>query len=241
MSTAAVVIIGNEILTGKFADENAPFLVRRLRELGVDLGRIVVIPDVHDTIVSEVRAASAAFDHVFTTGGVGPTHDDCTLPAVAAAFGRPLVRHPVLARILEEKLADRMSEAAYRMADIPEGAELWWDGNVIYPLIVMRNVVIFPGVPALVRLKFEAVAHRFGGVPVGTRRIVTELGEPQIADTLTEAAERWPTVAIGSYPRFETTPHTVIVTMEGRDPEALEACDAWLRARVPARSSAEPA
>jgi molybdopterin-biosynthesis enzyme MoeA-like protein len=241
MPSAAVVIIGNEILTGKFPDENAPWLIQRLRGLGVDLGRIVVIPDVIGDIAREVRACSDAFDHVFTPGGVGPTHDDLTLPGVAAAFERPLVRHPVLARILEEKLADRMSDAAYRMAEIPEGAELWWDGNVVYPLVVMRNVAIFPGVPSLLRMKFDAVAHRFAGEPVQTRRLVTELGEPEIAGALTEAADRWPAVAIGSYPRFEAEPYTTIVTMEGRDAAALEACDAWLRARVPARSSAGPA
>lgn len=233
MPSAAVIIIGNEILSGKFADENGPFLIRRLRELGVDLVRLAVIPDVLDVVSAEVGAASAAVDHVFTTGGVGPTHDDVTLPAVAHAFGRPLVRHPVLVRVLEEKLGPRMNEAALRMAEIPDGAELWWDGDVIYPLIVMRNVAIFPGVPGLLRRKFDAVAHRFEGVPVACRRLVTEEGEPAIADALTEAAGTWPNVAIGSYPRFETSPHTVIVTMEGRDPDAIAACEAWLRARIP--------
>lgn len=236
MPSAAVIIIGNEILSGKFPDENGPYLIRRLRELGVDLGRIVVLPDVIEVIASEVRAASARFDHVFTTGGVGPTHDDLTFPAIAAAFDRPLARHPVLARVLEERSQGRsVNVAAYRMTEVPVGAELWWDGSVVYPLVVMHNVAIFPGVPALLKLKFEAVAHRFQGVPVVCRRLVTELGEPEIADALTEAAERWPAVAIGSYPRFETSPHTVIVTMEGRDPDALAACEAWLVERVPER------
>jgi molybdenum cofactor synthesis domain-containing protein len=237
MPTAAVIVIGNEILSGKFADENGPYLVRRLRELGVDLGRIVVIPDVIEVIAAEVRAASAAFDHVFTSGGVGPTHDDLTFPAVAVAFDAPLERNAALVKVIEERGRGPMNSATYRMAEVPAGAELWWDGDVFYPLVVMRNVAIFPGVPALFRMKFEAVAHRFAGVPLSTRRLVTELGEPEIADALTEAAERWSAVAIGSYPRFETTPYTVIVTMEGRDAAALEACDAWLRARIPAAGS----
>lgn len=236
MANAAVIIIGNEILSGKFTDENGPFLIRRLRDLGVDLGRIVVVPDVFDLLVEEVRAAADRFDHVFTSGGVGPTHDDVTLPAVAAAFDRPLVRHPVLVKILADKLGPRLNEAALRMAEIPEGAELWWDGDVVYPLVVMRNVVLFPGVPALLRMKFDAVAHRFSGVPVTCRRLVTEAGEPEIADALTEAAGTWPAVAIGSYPRFETRPHTVIVTLEGRDVSALDACEGWLRARIPTTS-----
>ena len=241
MPTTAVIIIGNEILSGKFADENAPFLIQRLRDLGVDLLRVVVIPDVIDVIAAEVRAAAALFDHVFTTGGVGPTHDDLTLPGIAAAFQLPLVRNPTLAKVIADKLGPRVNDAAYRMAEVPEGAQLWWDGDVIYPLVVVANVYIFPGVPALLKLKFEAVAHRFAGEPVRTRRLLTEESEPEIADVLTEAAGRWPDVAIGSYPRFETQPHTVIVTMEGRDDEALAACAAWLAERIPAASSCAPA
>jgi molybdenum cofactor synthesis domain-containing protein len=233
MPTAAIVIIGNEILTGKFADENAPFLVERLRSLGCDLGRIVTIPDTLDGIAAEVAAASAAFDWVFTTGGVGPTHDDLTFPAVARAFGVALVRHPALEKILWEKLGERCNEAALRMAEVPAGAELWWDGDFPYPQVVMRNVCIFPGVPSLLRRKFDAVSHRFVGVPVATARLTTELTEPEIAEALAEAAAHWPAVAIGSYPRWDERPAVVIVTMESRDQEALSMCDAWLRARVP--------
>lgn len=230
MPSAAIIIIGNEILTGKFADENGPWLISRLRELGCDLGRLVVIPDVPAVIASEVRACSAAFDHVFTTGGVGPTHDDLTFPAVAAAFDVPVERHPTLEGILRRRMGEACNDAALRMAEIPAGAELWWDGEVRYPLVVMRNVVIFPGVPALLRLKFDAVAHRFASVPVRTERLWTESTEPEIADVLTAAAERWPAVAIGSYPRFELQPPRVLVTLEGRDEEALEACVAFVAA-----------
>lgn len=232
MPRAAAIIIGNEILSGKFADENAPFLVRRLRELGVDLARIVVIPDEMDVVADEVRAASARYDHVFTTGGVGPTHDDLTLPAIARAFGVPLVRHPELERILRQKLGDDVPAAALRMAEIPEGAELWWDGEVRFPLVVMRNVCIFPGVPMLLVRKFEAVAHRFRHVPVHLARVWTYRQEPEIADVLTEATVRWPEVAVGSYPRFELEPPQVLVTIEARDPDAVEACRAWIAAGV---------
>ena len=224
MATAAIIIIGNEILSGKFTDENGPYLIRRLRELGCDLGRIVVIPDVPETIATEVRTCSDQFAHVFTTGGVGPTHDDMTLPSIAQAFGVGVVRHPMLEKMLRARLGEACNDAALRMIELPEGAELWWDGEVRFPLIVMRNVAIFPGVPALLRLKFEAVAHRFQGVPLRTERLWTEQSEPAIADLLTEAQTRWPQVAIGSYPRFELEPPKVLVTLESRDEEALEAC-----------------
>lgn len=229
MPSAAIIVIGNEILTGKFADENAPWLVGRLRALGCDLGRIVTIPDTLDGIAAEVAACSAAYDWVFTTGGVGPTHDDLTFEGVAWAFGVNTARHPTLAKILEDKLAERCTEAAYKMAEVPVGAELWWDGDFAYPLVVMRNVCVFPGVPMLLKLKFDAVAHRFAGIPISTDRVTTLFSEPEIADTLTAAAARWPTVAIGSYPRFEVRPPVVIITMESRDTAALSECGAHLR------------
>lgn len=232
MPSAAIIVIGNEILTGKFADDNAPWLVARLRALGCDLGRIVTIPDTLHAIANEVAACSPHFDWVFTSGGVGPTHDDLTFEGVAQAFGVATIRHPTLSKILEDKLGERCTPAAYKMAEVPAGVELWWDGDFAYPLVVMRNVCIFPGVPMLLKLKFDAVAHRFAGVPVSTDRVTTLRTEPEIADTLTAAAARWPSVAIGSYPRFDERPAIVIVTMESRDDAALAQCGQYLRGHL---------
>lgn len=234
MPTAGVIIIGDEILSGKFTDENTPFLARRLRELGVDLRRVSVIPDDVAGIGEEVRRFAGLFDHVFTTGGVGPTHDDLTMEGVARGFDVPLVRHPELEAILRDKLGEGCSDAALRMADVPRGASLWWDGDVIWPVVVMGNVAIFPGVPSLLRLKFDAVAARFHGVPVQGRRLITTARETDIAHLLSEAAAAWPTVSIGSYPQFDAAPHTVTVTMDSRDPDALAACEARLRALLSA-------
>ena len=230
MPSAGVVIIGNEILSGKFADENSPWLIGRLRELGCDLLRIAVVADTEREIADEVARQSSSFDWVITTGGVGPTHDDVTFAGVAAAFGLRLHHHPELVAVLREKLGERCNDAALRMAEVPEQSALWWDGGVVYPLIVCRNVCIFPGVPSLLRLKFDKVAHRFAGVPVSTARLVTGRSEPEIADTLTEAARRWPGVAIGSYPRLDERPIVVIITLESRDSAALAAAEAFLRA-----------
>lgn len=230
MPTAGVVIIGNEILSGKFADENTPWLVRRLRELGCDLLRVAVIPDTLEDIAAEVATQSRRFDWVFTTGGVGPTHDDVTFAGIAQAFGLRLHHHPELEAILRAKLGVGCNEAALRMAEVPEGSELWWDGGVIYPLVVTRNVCIFPGVPSLLKLKFDRVAHRFAGTPLSVRRLHTPNQESVIADRLTEAAGRWPSVAIGSYPRLDEEPMRVIVTLESRDESALAAAAAFLLA-----------
>lgn len=232
MSRIGAVIIGDEILSGKFVDENTPWLAKRCRELGLDLGRVVVVPDVVEVIADEVSRFSAMFDLVVTTGGVGPTHDDVTMRGVAAAFGVGLARHPVLERILREKLADRCNEVALRMADVPEGAELWWEGQHVWPLIAKENVAIFPGIPSLFQKKFEGVSARFTGVPVRSARLTTTEREHDIALRLEAVAARWPMVAIGSYPQIDAEPHTVTLTLDSRDGEALEAALEALRAAL---------
>jgi molybdenum cofactor synthesis domain-containing protein len=229
MSTAAIVVIGDEILSGKVVDTNSPWLAERLRERGVDLLRICVIPDELDTIAEEVAASSALADHVFTTGGVGPTHDDVTLEGIARAFDVPLARHPELEALIRKKVDGEPTPAALRMADVPEGTELWWDGELFFPVVVMRNVHIFPGVPTLLQLKFKEIAHRFNGDVVTSRTLRTGERESVIAGRLADAQARWPTVSIGSYPQFDKKPWTVLITMDSRDLPALDACEAALR------------
>ncbi len=229
MKTATVLIIGDEILSGKYADENSPYLIRRLREMGVRLCRIQVLPDDPEVIAEAVRQALAQVDWVFTTGGVGPTHDDRTMEAIARAFGLRLEPRPELVAVIEGHFKDRATDAALRMAQVPEGAELWWDGDVRFPLVVVRGVHIFPGVPSLLRLKFEAAAARWQGTPVSTDRLVTGEQEVAIAARLDHAQRRWPQVDIGSYPRLDEQPRHVVVTIEGIDAQAVAACRAWLR------------
>lgn len=232
MTTAAIVIIGNEILTGKFADENSPYLIRRLHELGVELRRIAVIADDFDAIATEVRQASDACDLVFTTGGVGPTHDDITMEAIARGFGVPLVQRQELVDILNRKLTRQVNEAALRMAQVPEGSEFWWDGGLIFPLVVKKNVHILPGVPSILKLKFEAVAERFRQAPtLHSVRVVTREREIAIAERLEQALELFD-VEIGSYPRYDEGPLHVIITIEGRDAEQVTQAGRWLDERL---------
>jgi molybdenum cofactor synthesis domain-containing protein len=129
MARAGIILIGDEILSGKVVDENARFLIEELRELGVSLQRMTVIPDVLDEIAATVRDFSERFDHVFTSGGVGPTHDDLTMEGVARAFGTTLIRHPELERRLRGFYGERLNERNLRMADVPDGVTLI-DGDV---------------------------------------------------------------------------------------------------------------
>src|SRR5215470_622925 len=159
--TAAIVVIGDEILSGKFADENAAHLIRELRELGVALRRIEVIPDEIEEIGQTVRAASERYDHVFTSGGVGPTHDDVTIEAIARAFGVGVVRHPILEGMLRAYYGSRLEERNLRMAEVPEGAEMIIADAPSWPVTSFRNIYILPGVPVIFRRKFAAIRERF--------------------------------------------------------------------------------
>ncbi len=228
MPSVAVIIIGDEILTGKFADDNGPFLIRRLRALGADLMRLVTIRDSVEGIAREVAACAEAFDLVITTGGVGPTHDDMTLEGVARAFGRPMEQHPELIALLE-RFGMELNPAALRMATVPTGSSLVGREASGYPVLQVDNVYVFPGVPKLMRAKFEAIADRFAGETVLTARVYTSQRETEIAGLLGEVQARYPEVAIGSYPRYDEGNRHVIVTLEGRDGASLAEAEAALR------------
>lgn len=231
MPTAAAIIIGNEILTGKFGDENGPYLISRLRTLGVDLRRIAIIADDVDGIAAEVRRCAAAYDHVFTSGGVGPTHDDVTIDGVARAFDVDLeVRDVLVAMMVRYGLPQ--NDATMRLATVPAGAELLTHPSLSYPVVRMRNVYVLPGVPRLFQNKFEALAERFVGDAVSTARVYTDEQEWDIAERLTAVAKRHPAVAIGSYPRFGEGNYRVILTLESRDADALANAEADVRAAI---------
>lgn len=201
------------------ADRNTPYLTRRLRELGVEVRRIEVVADETPEIVRAVRAASAAFDYVFTSGGVGPTPDDVTMPAVAQALERRIVRSPALERLLLEYYkVDELTVAQGRLADIPEGAELIYSHESPYPQLVVGNVYVFPGVPELLVRKFEQVAPLLKGEPIHSRTLETPRLETELAPLLISLGERHPQVRFGSYP----SPDKVELVLESREEAALE-------------------
>jgi molybdenum cofactor synthesis domain-containing protein len=225
--TAAIIVIGDEVLSGKVEEQNARFLVRELRSLGVGVRRIEVIPDVRDEIAAVVREAAAGFDHVFTSGGIGPTHDDVTIAAIAAAFAVPVVRHPLLADLVRQASGARLYERDLRVADVPEGAELVrGEGSPgCWPVIAFRNVYVLPGVPSILQRKFAMIRQRFAASPFYCRQIYSRESEGAIADTLDRAAADFPTVAVGSYPHLDAADHQVLVTLDGRDEaEVSRAC-----------------
>ncbi|HYE75350.1 MAG TPA: molybdopterin-binding protein [Blastocatellia bacterium] len=224
-TTAAILVIGDEILSGKTDEQNARFLIRELHELGVSLRRILTISDDIEEVAEATKELSSRYDHVFTSGGVGPTHDDVTIVGIAQAFDVPIVRHPELEERLRKYFGDDVNESRLRMADVPKGAELIQAEDLKWPVLVVRNVYVLPGVPDLFRRKFLAIRERFRIEPFYAHVVYTHEDEFDIAAQLQEIAENHPLVAIGSYPNFETPEYRVKLTLESKDAKALEA--AW--------------
>ena len=232
--TAGIVLVGNEILSGKIADANAAYLCRELRALGVDVRRISVIPDEVPLIAQEVAAFSRAHDVVFTSGGVGPTHDDVTIEGVAAAMGVTVARHPLLVGILERHFRDRLNDSHLKMAEIPEGAELVGGETVRFPTVLIRNVYILPGVPEIFRQKFEAIRERFRDQPIHLSNVFVAIGEGLLADYLNRLLVDFPQLLLGSYPELSNPEYKVKVTLESRDRGYLEGALAEFLRRLPA-------
>ncbi len=232
--TAGIILIGNEILSGKIQDANAVYLCRELRTLGVEVRRISVIPDEVQLIAEEVVVFSREFDVVFTSGGVGPTHDDVTIEGVARAMTVPVVRHPALVALLERYYRGKVTEAALRMAEIPEGAELVGGESVRFPTVMVRNVYVLPGVPEIFRAKFEALRERFRDQPIHLTNVFVSIGEGTLADYLNRLLADFPLLQLGSYPEFSNPEYKVKVTLESRDRGYVEQALADFLARLPA-------
>jgi molybdenum cofactor synthesis domain-containing protein len=235
VTTAGIVIIGDEILSGKFADENAAFLIGELRSLGVELRRITMIPDDVDDIASTVTNFAARFDYVFTSGGVGPTHDDLTIEGIARGFSTRVVREPELEKRVRAYWGAKLAEPNLRLADIPEGSELVYGKDQVWPVVAYKNVYILPGVPTLFRRKFVDIRDRFRAEPVTVARVYIDADEGQIADDLKHVVAAFASVKIGSYPRFSEKDFKVLITLEGKIADDVAGALAMLVERVGAR------
>lgn len=233
--TAGIILVGNEILSGKIVDANAAYLCRELRQLGVDVRRISVIPDEVLVIADEVRVFSRDYDLVFTSGGVGPTHDDVTIEGVARALGVPVVRHPELVALLERYYHGAPTEAALRMAEVPEGAELV-AGSVRFPTVLAKNVYVLPGVPEIFRQKFDALRERFRDRPYHLRCVFVSIGEGTLAAHLNRLLDEFSALMLGSYPELSNPEYRVKVTLESQDDAYLERALARLLALLPAEA-----
>jgi FAD synthetase len=234
---AGIVVIGNEILSGKTVDSNSAFLARELRQLGVTLKKIIVIPDELDVIAETVRAFHQQYDVVFTSGGVGPTHDDITIEGVARALRRQVIVHPVLEAKIREYLSGRAVNAAHlKMAETPEGAELLMDDKLRFPTIKVENIYVFPGIPEILQQKFLAIKHRFAVDPYHLKIIYLNELESIIATYLNETLRVYPELMLGSYPKIGDSEYRVKLTLESKDKDYVERAFAHLLTLLPTGS-----
>jgi molybdenum cofactor synthesis domain-containing protein len=215
--TAAIVVIGNEILSGKTKDENSNFLSRELRSLGVNVRKISVIPDELQSIADEVRNSSQAYDYVFTTGGVGPTHDDLTMHGIARAFGQNVRRNPELEAALRGYYPPELVEPNLLMADVPEESKLIWRPSMWFPIVVVKNVYTFPGVPEILQRKFSKIQEMFREAPYHLVEVFLRADEGQIVQILHFVLEKFPELQLGSYPYFTKPDYSIKLTLESKD------------------------
>lgn len=233
MSTAAILVIGNEILSAKVQDENGPFLTRELRALGVEVRRIETVPDEVPLIVDALGRCRSHARWVFTSGGIGPTHDDVTIAAVAESFGRKVIHDERTLELLRSRFGEPLKPALRRLSEVPEGARVEFHEGFLFPVISMENVVILPGVPSLLREGFLRIRDRFRVAPIHSRALYFDLAESTLAEHLDATVASFPSVGIGSYPRFDHADHRVKVTFDGRDEAQVRAALDFLKARIP--------
>ena len=231
---AAAIIIGNEVLSAKVEDVNGPYLVSRLREHGIPLRAIFVVPDEVEAIVGAVVSARAVARWIITSGGIGPTHDDVTVRAVALALGREVVRLPKIVELLTRAHAGSMPAEALRLAEAPEGTELLAPDGTVYPVLAVERIYLLPGIPALFKMQLETVLSSLPRGAVHVRSLYLSQTESEIAAALDRVALGMPDVGIGSDPAVTSgADHRVRVTVEAAEPERVELVVARLRSELP--------
>ncbi len=235
VTTAGLVVIGNEVLTGKVSDENTPFAITELRQLGVELKQVAIIADEQDVIAATVRTFASKFDWVFTTGGLGPTHDDVTMESIADAFSVPLVESDELVTLVNRIESEEKRAVLQRMTMVPQGAQVFWgdeSSGHVWPTIFMDNVYIFPGVPRLFRARFAAMRSMLQSVPVICQTVYSSLREVSIVTALNQTVSEFPDVEMGSYPQFGDEDHKVRITFETRDKARVEQAVQYFIAQI---------
>ncbi len=230
--TAALLIIGNEILSGRTVDANLPYLASFLGKIGIRLVEVRVVSDIEAEIVDAVNTLRAKVDYLFTTGGIGPTHDDITSASVAKAVGRKLIRHPEAERrLIDFYPPERRTEARMKMAETPEGAELIDNPVSVAPGFIVENVHVMAGVPKIMQAMLDVLRPRLqGGAVVHSRTLVVFRGEGDMASSLSAIQDRFPTIDIGSYPFFRMDKPGTSIVFRSDDTSAIDAAFVELEA-----------
>jgi molybdenum cofactor synthesis domain-containing protein len=234
--TAALIVIGDEILSGRTEDKNIAQVARWLNGQGIRLAEVRVVPDREEAIVAAVNALRPSYDYVITTGGIGPTHDDITVDSIAAAFGVPVVIHPEARRVLEDYYRDRplgLTQARLRMARVPQGAELIPNPTSGAPGVRMGNVYILAGVPNIAAAMLDALDGKLeGGKPMLSVTVRAHAAESDVAELLKQVQDEHPGVSVGSYPFYREGNFGADFVIRCEDEAAAKSCAQELRKRL---------
>ena len=234
--TAAILVIGDEILSGRTKDKNIGWIAEKLTELGISLKQVRVISDETQEIIDHVRSLSARYDYIFTSGGIGPTHDDVTTVSVAAAFDVPVIQHPEAFKLLVDHYEGTDIEfvgARQKMADIPEGATLIDNPVSAAPGYIIKNVHVMAGVPSIMQAMFEGLAPSLTGGTKPTRITVQcAIGEGTIADIMEAVSAEFAPVTVGSYPWFKPGQFGTAVVLTGLEQNDVKRASDALADRV---------
>jgi FAD synthetase len=217
-----ILIIGNEILSGRVQDTNSHFLCKKLYELGVKVCRIVTIPDDETIIANEIKSLTDRFDIVIVAGGVGPTHDDVTMESIARGLNRPLFTEPILEKLIRDYCGDEFDPCWLKMARVPEGTELVGTGKLTFPVIKIENIYIFPGIPEILESKFVGIQEEFKSSPYFREEIEVTANEAQLVPILNSVVKKFPDVQIGSYPSSRQARQTVRLSLESKAKARVE-------------------
>jgi molybdenum cofactor synthesis domain-containing protein len=240
--TAAVLLIGDEILSGRTKDKNLGFIADYLTALGIDLKEARVVPDIEEEIMAAVNALRGRYTYVFTTGGIGPTHDDITADAVGKAFGVPVDHDPHAVKVLTDyfkEIGREANEARLRMARVPKGAVLIENRISKAPGFQIGNVFVLAGIPKIMQTMMEALAPRLAkGAPILSKTVEVQGGEGDIAKPLGEIQTRYPAVIIGSYPFEGKSGFAANLVLRSRDPDLLAKAEAEIIAMAEALTAA---
>lgn len=223
--TASIIIIGNEILSGRTQDKNLHWLAGQLAQMGIKTAEATVVPDIEEVIITTVNRHRAAYDYVFTSGGIGPTHDDITTATIAKAFGVPYGKQAEAVEILTKYYGkDQLTEPRLKMAEIPEGAKLIDNPVSAAPGFILENVYVMAGVPSIFQAMFNGLKHQLvGGDPIISTSTTAMIAESKVAIALGELQKEYPQLDLGSYPFARDGQVGTRLVVSGTDKQAIEA------------------
>ena len=231
-STAAIIVIGDEILSGRVKDENSPFLIKQLTKQGVNVQTCITIPDNITAIANTIYDCHKKYKWVFTAGGIGPTHDDITMEGIATTFNANLIQNEELVQLIKELYGKKFREEHLKMAIVPKGIKLLYSKKNRFPVLTFENIIIMPGVPEFLKAIYISIKSLYQGEKIHSKMIKITLEEAEIATLLKDTIQKFPGLKIGSYPLFRKSAFSVKLILQHKNKEILTSGEMYLNEKL---------